>query len=299
MSSVSSIRSRINLNSEIIKKVDNISVLNNKNLKNVDVAIINNANQEYTAYMVPKNEYNQENIKYSNKDAVRSDSKFKKNICHYFDAMTPEEFYNNQINISNHANISKQEKINKYFNDASLKCHEDSNVTWNVLHTENFSCKTSEMAEQLHNSFKELTRTGELEQKFLDNIHNKTVFLNRKKIPSNQAPDIMDKFQNSIRDYEAQQLVSTYLHPGLLDAAWANLSMRYPEVKYRKSNNVHVTYEIDQISPDVYKVSVTKVANLQSSYSGNIHEIREYGIRAAMVVSKNSTPEMRYSFFVQ
>lgn len=261
MSFISSIRSYSHLNSEITKKVDNVSILNNKNFKNVDIAIINHANQKYTAYIVPKSIYNQEKIVYANK-------------C-------------------------KNEKTKTSISDFFSQVFNNSNVTWHILRSPNFSSRTVLIAKKLHKSFKKLLHTKLLEQKFLDNLRNSTVFLNGKQIPFDQAPDIMNELQQSITDYESRQLISNYVHPDVLQAGWENLSMRYPDVKNRISRNVHFTYEIDKISPDVYKVAVTKTADLDPSYLGDVNEISKYGVRAAMIITKNSNPEMRYSFFVQ
>ncbi|VFP83863.1 hypothetical protein [Buchnera aphidicola] len=298
MSSVSSIRSNIHLNSEIIKKFDNSSVLNNKNLKNVDVAIINNANQEYIAHIVPKSKDDQENFIYSNENSS-CELKDNEKSFNTIDTVSTEEYCNNSMSESDFYNISQCNSTHDLVKDFFLEVFNKSHINWNILHSVNFSNKTALFSKKLQQSFKKLTKTGQLAQKFLSNIDNKTVFLNGKKIPSNQAPDIMNIFQTSITDYESQQLISTYLHPEILDAAWNNLSYRYPEVEYRASDNVRFAYEIDEISPGVYKVAVTKTADLQSSYSDNIDEINQYGVRAAMIISKDSNPEVRYSFFVQ
>ncbi|VFP81284.1 Uncharacterized protein Yba3 [Buchnera aphidicola (Cinara kochiana kochiana)] len=298
MSSVSSIRSNIHLNSKIIKKVDNGSVLNNKNLKNVNVAIINDANQEYIAHIIPKNKYDKESFIYSDENSS-CESKCDEKSFNIIDSVSAEEYCNNSMSESDSNNILQCSPIHDRVKDLFLKIFNNSRVDWHVLHSVNFSNKTALFSKKLQQSFKKLTKTGQLEQKFLDNIDNKTVFLNGQKIPSNQAPDIMNIFQTSITDYESQQLISTYLHPEILDAAWNNLSYRYPEVEYRTSNNIRFAYEIDEISPGIYKVAVTKTADLQSSYSDNIDEINQYGVRAAMIIAKDSNPEVKYSFFVQ
>ncbi|VFP78397.1 Uncharacterized protein Yba3 [Buchnera aphidicola (Cinara cuneomaculata)] len=298
MSSVSSIRSNINLNSEIIKKVDNSSILHDKNFKNVDIAIINNSNQEYVAHIIPKHKNDQENFMYSDEN-YSGEWKYDEKPFNIIDTESAEEYCDNSMSESDFYNIPQCNPTNDRVKDFFLTLFNNPHVHWNILHSVNFSNKTNLFSQKLQKSFKKLTKTGQLEQKFLDNIHNKTVFLNGKRIPSDQAPDIMNTFQTSITDYTSQQLISTYLHPEVLDAAWNNLSARYPEVEYRASDNVRFAYEIDEISPGTYKVAVTKTADLQSSYSENIDEINQYGIRAAMVITKNSDPEIRYSFFVQ
>lgn len=299
MSSVSSIRSNINLNLELIKQVNNNSVLKNQDFKNVDITIINNANQEYIAHISPNSQYNQENIVFSDENSDYASMEYDNSIFNCPNTVSKEEYVDNSISDSNFYNIPQHYRLDDGVKDFVPEIFNNPDINWNVLNSVNFSAKTELFSQKLQQSFKELTKTGRLEQKFLDNIHDKTVFLNGSRIPSNQAPDIMNIFQTSVTDYEEQQLISTYVHPEVLEAAWNNLISRYPEVEYRASDNVRFAYEIDKIGPDTYKVAVTKTADLQSSYSENIDEINQYGVRAAMIISKNSDPEIRYSFFVR
>ncbi|VFP77967.1 hypothetical protein [Buchnera aphidicola] len=299
MSSVSSIRSNVNFNLELIKQVNNNSVLKNQDFKNVDITIINNANQEYIAHISPNNQYDQENIIDSSKNSDCASMDFDNGIFNCPNASVSEEHVDNSISNSDFHSTPQYYRLDDGVTDFLPEIFNNSDINWNILNSVNFSAKTELFSQKLQQSFKELTKTGRLEQKFLDNIHNKTVFLNGSRIPSNQAPDIMNIFQTSVTDYEEQQLISTYVHPEVLEAAWNNLISRYPEVEYRVSDNVRFAYEIDKIGPDMYKVAVTKTADLQSSYSENIDEINQYGVRAAMIISKNSDPEIRYSFFVR
>nr|AAW72673.1 hypothetical protein [Buchnera aphidicola (Cinara cedri)] len=303
MSSVSSIRSNSFLNSEIIKKADSISVLHNKNLKNVDVAIINNANQEFIAHIIPYNtSYNQENMISSNINnevnydypCVEDDQ--EEELSEFDTIPFEDEYSNNEINELKSFNTECCDDLNNISKNFPIN---NPDVRWNILRSVNFSPKTIARSKQLQETFHELLDSGKLEQKFLDHLHGKTVYLNGKKVLSDQAPDIMNAFRESVPEFQTQQLISTYVHPEVLDVAWENLFKRHPGVINRTVDNEHYTYEIDEISPEMYKVAITKITDLQPSYSGDINEIHTHGMRAAMIITANFNPEMRYSFFVQ
>ncbi|VFP79380.1 hypothetical protein [Buchnera aphidicola] len=297
MSSVSLIRSNFNLNSKIIKKIDNVRILHNDCLRDVDVSIINTSNQEYMAHVIPKSEYDRKNIVYSNQDTTQPLEQDKN--TNFVNTVSSKEYLDNPVSESDFFNISQNGNVKYNIQDIFLKVFNKDNIKWNILNSSNFSDKTTRESEKLQESFRKLIKTGVLEEKFLTNINDKMVFLNGKMIPSFDAVDIINEFQTSITDYKSQQLISTYLHPEILEVAWKNLSLRYPEVQDRKSYNIHYAYEIDNVGPGMYKLAVTKMADLQPSYSEKIDQVNQYALRASVIVTKDSNPKMKYSFFVQ
>ncbi|VFP88814.1 Uncharacterized protein Yba3 [Buchnera aphidicola (Cinara piceae)] len=298
MSSVSLIKSNLHVNSKIIKKIDNVRILRNKNLNDVDVTIVNSTPPKYTDFLSPENKYTKKHVIYSDQDITNYSVNRDENT-NFIHTQSKKEDCNNSINDSDIFHVAKNSSIQYTIQDIFVKIFNQPHIKWNLLNSSNFSDKTIRQAKKLQESFKKLIHTGTLDKKFLSNINDKIVFLNGKMIPSVEAPDIVDVFQTSITDYQSQQLISTYLHPEILEAAWKNLSIRYPEVKDRTSYNVHYAYEIDNIGPGAYKLAVTKMADLQPSYSNEMDLVNQYGVRAAMIVTKDSNPKMKYSFFVQ
>ncbi|WP_075434189.1 hypothetical protein [Buchnera aphidicola] len=303
MSSVSSIRPRLNIYSKMVKNVDNISAPDNKNLNDSDVAIINNENKEYIAHIRSKSQLNKNSV--TNVNAAQSDfsdDSLKENDNNSDEVLNPIYLTlrsEKPIDASSFVSAPEYYNSDNSINNLYNKCLNNSDIRWRVLKSAYFSSTTVSNLKKLQKSFKKLIQTSVLNQIFLNNLLGKTIYLNRRKISSNQFEDIVHALHKSVKDLEAQQLISTYTHPKMLDIALENLSTRFPEVEYRESHNERIVYEIDKINSDTYKVAVTKFADLKpSNFSDDMSEINQYGIRSTMIINKNVNPEVRYAFFV-
>lgn len=189
----------------------------------------------------------------------------------------------------------------KYYDFTStfVPCCKEHNVPWRFLHKKNLPIDVTALSENIQNSFNNLRQTSDIDQKFLDGLEGKTVFIDRQEIPSKNANEILTIIQQETEDYEIQQLISICMHPDMLDVSWEGLASHHPEIKVREIKTENITYEIDQIDYDKYKIAITKMATLLPSQNKQLNLINKYGIRVSMIITKYANPEIRYSYYVE
>nr|WP_041750183.1 hypothetical protein [Buchnera aphidicola] len=193
-------------------------------------------------------------------------------------------------------------KKNMYenINHAVSSIYNADQAAWKMFKSSHLEQKTDDFAKQLQDSYVKLSSTRFLNKNFLTSVLDKDIYVNGKQIPaSNSIVETAHNIQNFIPDYKLQQLVSTYAHPGVLKMAEKQLLKEHPEIKNRMSQNMHITYRIDQVDNESFRISILKHAYLRPSMLHSPKDIHAYGLRANMLISKTSHPKLQYTYFAQ
>ncbi|WP_075432350.1 hypothetical protein [Buchnera aphidicola] len=185
-------------------------------------------------------------------------------------------------------------------NHAVSSIYNEGQAAWKMFKSCTLEQKTNNFARKLQNSYLRLNNTRFLNKNFLTSLLKKEIYINGKKIPaSDSIAETIKNIQKIIPDYNAQQLVSTYAHPGVLKMAEKQLLKEHPEINDRISQNMHITYRIDQVDNESFRISILKHAYLRPSMFHSPNDIHAYGLRANMLISKTSRPKLQFTYFAQ
>lgn len=185
-------------------------------------------------------------------------------------------------------------------NHAVSSIYNEGQAAWKMFKSYTLEQKTNNFAKKLQNSYLRLNNTRFLNKNFLTSLLQKDISVNGKKIStSDSIAETVQSIQKIIPDYNALQLVSTYAHPGVLKMAEKQLLKEHPEINDRISQNMHITYRIDQVDNESFRISILKHAYLRPSMFHSPNDIHAYGLRANMLISKTSHPKLQYTYFAQ
>lgn len=246
---------------------------------------------------------NDENNYSENSENIEKENDNLLKIINLYNYTRPNNVLSDPIDDSNNIKEEKPVSIlkdNVYkINQSSSSIYNEQTILWKSFRPHEISEKTTEFSEKLHKFFIKLKYTGLLSKNFLNSLSDKIVYFDDDKVSTcniiNETPT--QHFQRYFLNYNDQQLISTYTQPGILKIAEDQLLEQCPEINQRFSQNMRIIYRINKIDDDKFKISVIKHAYLRPSMLHSSNDIHVYGIRADMLVSKTSNPDIQYSYF--
>lgn len=185
-------------------------------------------------------------------------------------------------------------------NHAVSSTYNADQASWKLFKELGVAEKTNNFGKALQHSYYQLSGSKSLNKNFLYSLLNKDIKINGNKIPcKDSALEMIQNIKKIIPDHRLLQLLSTYSHPGVLKVAEEQLLKEHPEINNRLSQNMNISYHIDQVDNETFRVSIVKHAYLRPSMFHSPNDIHAYGLRANMLISKTSYPKLQYTYFAQ
>lgn len=213
-----------------------------------------------------------------------------------------ESFY---LNI----NDQKMNRFNSEINDELLNPHDsnpliDNTINqminpWKIFKGNINSPDNTGFGNKLQNIFELARYKSELNDTFTKKIDTALYEINGINISTIRLPQIiLARMASLIPDYESRQLISAYAHEGVFTPAYLTLINKYPMLEKYNFKKPVISYKINKIDEDTFKLIATKLVKLNSFVDPSITKYHSFGIRTSVLFSKNHHPSMKNAFFV-
>lgn len=170
---------------------------------------------------------------------------------------------------------------------------------WKIFKEDVESKKTADFGAKLQNFFEVLRYKSELNDMFTKKIGNALYEINGINISTISSPQIiLARMASVMPDYESRQLISAYAHEGIFTPAYLKLISKHPVLAKYSIKTPIVSYKINKIDKDTFKLIATNLVKLNSFVDPSIAKYHSFGIRTSVLFSKNHNPFMKNAFFV-
>ncbi|BBI01439.1 hypothetical protein BUCNMO_437 [Buchnera aphidicola (Nipponaphis monzeni)] len=194
-----------------------------------------------------------------------------------------------------HSESSNPRSLSPSLNNEEI----NSELPWKAFRDRDHAIQASHFGTMLQNTFETLQSKSMLHSLFLKKLGRSSYEINGVKIPTSSARIALKKMINIIPNAESIQLISTYANEGVFGQAYSNLLSKYPEVSKLRFNNSHVSYKINALDKDTFRIVATNLSELKPTYDFMQTPYHSLGMRSSMIFSKKNHPVMKNAFFVR
>lgn len=208
-------------------------------------------------------------------------------------------------------NDQKMERLRSDINTELMDLHDPNPLVerafdemrspWNILNDNMKSRSVYDFGTKLQNIFEKIRYKSEFNDDFLKEIRTSLFDVNGINISKDPSPVVvLRKMASLIPDYESRQLISAYAHEGIFAPAFLKLMNTYPKLANTYFRNPVVSYKINKIDKDTFKLVATNLVKLDPSFVTDpiIKQYQSFGMRTSVLFSKDHHPSIKSAFFI-
>ncbi|HXK00683.1 MAG TPA: hypothetical protein VNF93_02210 [Buchnera sp. (in: enterobacteria)] len=187
----------------------------------------------------------------------------------------------------------------KYNNLSSIDKTLNNAIDWKPLNSLNQSSYATSFANQYQENFYTLKHTKELDKNFIYTGEHSLLTVNGNKISKVSPITMLHGFKKIIPNLESRQLLSSYIHPGIFTQAYYDVYSRHPDISEYEQKKPVIVYNVQELNNGKFKLVATNTAELIPTKKNTKNKYNILGIKTSILISKNQTPQISYSSFLQ